>query len=89
VCAIIHTPISKITIPAVKITGAAPTFPILPDDTMLSPEPCLSDTAKLDPIDSALFPNPMDDAVAVLSGTDEEEDVVEFGEFLLDAVDWL
>lgn len=72
-----------------KITGAVPTFPILPDDVLLDPEPCLS-AIKLEPIDSSLFPCPLDeDPTAVLSGTDEDEDVAEFGEFLLDAVDWL
>jgi hypothetical protein len=79
---------TKITIPAVKITGAVPTFPILPDDELLAPEPCLS-AIKLEPIDSTLFPCPLDEAAAVLSTTDEDEDVTEFGEFLLDAVDWL
>jgi hypothetical protein len=81
---------AKITIPAVKITGAVPSFPILPDDEeLLAPEPCLS-AIKLEPIDSTLFPCPLDEeAAAVLSTTDEEEDVTEFGEFLLDAVDWL
>lgn len=80
---------AKITIPAVKITDAVPSFPILPDDELLAPEPCLS-AIKLEPIDSSLFLCPLDDeAAAVLSTTDEEEDVTEFGEFLLDAVDWL
>jgi len=90
---------SKITIPAVKITGntRAPTFPDLPtsssttNDTLLTPDPCLSDTVKLDPIDSALFPSPAteDDSSsdAVLS-TDEEEES-ELGAFLMDAVEWL
>jgi hypothetical protein len=80
---------AKITIPAVKITGAVPSFPILPDDGLLAPEPCLS-AIKWEPIDSTLFPFPLDEeAAAVLSTTDEDEDVTEFGEFLLDAVDWL
>jgi hypothetical protein len=41
---------------------------------------------KLEPIDSTLFPFPVQPEVAVLS--DEHADP-EFGEFLLDAVDWL
>jgi len=69
----------------VKITGSAP-VPLLPDDSLFSPDPCLSEAVKLDPIDSALFPTLDDEVAAVL--TDEGEDP-EFGEFLLDAVDWL
>ena len=67
----------------------------------LTPEPCLSLTQKksahkknlaLDPIDSALFPTPPsveEDAVAIMSCSEEEEAAAELGAFLLDAVDWL
>jgi hypothetical protein len=74
---------TKITIPAVKISGS--TLLIPEDDSLLTPEPCLSEV-KLEPIDSTLFPFPVQPEVAVLS--DEHADP-EFGEFLLDAVDWL
>ena len=53
---------SKITIPAVKISGTAPSAPLMSD----VPDPCLSI------LDEPLY---------------SEEN--EFGEFLLDAVDWL
>lgn len=67
-----------------KITGSSI---LLPDDTLVSPEPCLSDeTVKLDPIDSTLFlcPDHADEDVLPDVHADPE-----FGEFLLDAVDWL
>lgn len=80
---------SKITIPAVKTTGVAP-LPLLPED-LLSPEPCLSHSAvvKLEPIDSSLFPYPADKDREMPSLLTDEEKENEFGEFLLDAVDWL
>jgi hypothetical protein len=98
-----HTP-SKITIPAVKISGSsvlrkavttatttAPSVPLL-DEATLCPDPCLS----LAPLDTTLFVMDDDDddvdqaltAAAILSSTPGEEES-EFGEFLLDAVDWL
>lgn len=78
---------SKITIPAVKITGSNP-LPLLPDDALLCPDPVSSLTASnLDPIDTNLFLCSKDDGAMLTS--DEEENEAEFGEFLLDAVDWL
>jgi hypothetical protein len=73
----------------VKITGSTP-LPLLPhEEALLSPDPVTSVSAiKLDPIDSTLFPCPREDGMATLL-TDEEENEAEFGEFLLDAVDWL
>jgi hypothetical protein len=72
----------------VKITGckAAPTLPLLPDDE-LSPEPCLSEElVKLEPIEDTLFPIKDDlESLAVVSDGQEAE----FGEFLLDAMEWL
>jgi len=106
----------------VKITGALPppTFPVLPDDTMVAtPDPCLSllpsatPTAAVDPIATTADDNLMsaidedDGAVLQLPVSDEEltptvlsvdedpvvadlaHDETEFGEFLLDAVEWL
>ena len=71
-----------------KITGAAP-VPLLPDDSLLCPDPCLSNEIRLDPIDSTLFTSLADreeeEHVSNLL-TDEDEDI---GDFLLDAVDWL
>jgi len=76
---------SKITIPAVKITGAA-TSSLLPEDSMmlpaaLCPDPCVSSSE-----------NEMeDDPVANIKTQGlllpDLED--EFGEFLLDACTWL
>lgn len=87
----------KITIPAVKITsGSTPPLPLLPDEeSLLSPDPChsLADANKIAPIDSKLFPRPVDEEAApvpvmkMLTVAAENEE--EFGEFLLDAVDWL
>jgi len=93
----------KITIPAVKIsTGStAPLFPLLPDhDSMMIPDTCSSATTnasimKIAPIDSALFLRPKDETdmetipMPVTNLADADENEEEFGEFLLDAVDWL
>lgn len=86
----------KITIPAVKITGNTDSTPPTPrsNDTVVpAPDHCPSTVGKtkmtLDPIDNSLFLNPTasaEEGSAVVL-TDEEEN--EFGEFLLDAVDWL
>lgn len=86
----------KITIPAVKITGNTDPTPPTPrsNDTVVpAPDHCPSTVGKnkmtLDPIDNSLFLNPTasaEEGSAVVL-TDEEEN--EFGEFLLDAVDWL
>ena len=73
-----------------KITGVAPSLPLLPssDGSVLSPEACLSSTqeSKLEPIDSSLFSMKEEKLPALL--TDEETED-EFGEVLLDAVQWL
>ena len=85
---------AKITIPAVKITGD--TAEAVFQDEDLAPYPCSSEESMamdadellhqvLDPIDSSLF-TVKEEEVAILSGSEEEND---FGEFLLDAVDWL
>ena len=88
---------SKITIPAVKISsGSAPSLPLLPDEeSLLCPDPCHSSSKKVTiaPIDSKLFPRPADEDTApvpvnrMVNVAAEHEE--EFGEFLLDAVDWL
>lgn len=87
---------AKITIPAVKIIGTAPTVPFLPEG-LLAPDPCPSeDISPIEPVSSIsaleplgdLLPAPIDDDVAAVLSSNEE-DVAEFGEFLLDAVDWL
>lgn len=79
-----------ITIPAVKIPDAMPAFPFLPpsDDLLLPPETCLSLSTgiKLERIDSSLFPAKAEPLPTLLS---DEENEDEFGEFLLDAVQWL
>lgn len=79
---------SKITIPAVKITDAAPpTFPVLSsDDSLLPPDMCVSVPEKLEPMDQAMLEEAAD---AVLSATNHHECNEDIGEFLLDAVDWL
>jgi hypothetical protein len=83
-CACLRIALSaiKITIPAVKITPGSTFCPLLPDE----PNPCLSlqETLKLEPIDCTLFPCPIEADHDILSHHDPE-----FGEFLLDAVDWL
>ena len=85
------------------VTGStAPSLPLLPDEMMLSPDPCSSSaamtaapTVKLVRIDSALFPRPTKEEdlatipMPATTLTDVEENEAEFGEFLLDAVDWL
>ena len=80
---------TKITIPAVKITDA-PAFPLLPtsEDSIMPPDACLSSNTnvKLAPIDSALFPVKEEKLPTLLT---DEENEDEFGEFLLDAVQWL
>ena len=98
----------KITIPAVKInksgstsllkdTSATSSLPLLPDETMLSPDHCSSlvggtGVIKLEPIDSNHSSNNNLAVTIPLPSMAGEEDVTneaEFGEFLLDAVDWL
>ena len=72
-----------------KITDAVPSVPILQtDETILPPETCLSSTVgiKLAPINSALFATKEEKLPDLLT---DEENEDEFGEFLLDAVDWL
>lgn len=84
--------------------SAPPSLPNLPDESMLNPDPCPSTTTpgtpavssgpsyKLERIDSALFPRPEVLAAIPMPATtlmDVEENEAEFGEFLLDAVDWL
>ncbi len=71
-----------------KITGSSQ-LPLLPDPSLyLEPDPCPSsvETLKLDPIDSTLFPCLDQAESTVLSELQADP---EFGEFLLDAVDWL
>jgi len=79
----------KITIPAVKIPDA-PSLPLLPesDDQVLPPEAVLSSTptVKLARIDSSLFPSQEEPKISSLLPGEHED---EFGEFLLDAVQWL
>jgi hypothetical protein len=81
----------KITIPAVKISPGStpPSLPLLPDvDSLLSPDACRSNSGSnviaLEPLETPAIVVP----VGVATLTDEENEV-EFGEFLLDAVDWL
>lgn len=67
-----------------KITDAVvPALPMLPDDELLVPDAVLSEV-KLESMDTTLFP---EHDVAILS--DDGTHAAEFGEFLLDAVDWL
>jgi hypothetical protein len=80
----------KITIPAVKIPDA-PSLPLLPetDEIVLPPEVVLSTTTpavKLERIDSSLFPSQEEPKLPSLLPGENEDD---FGEFLLDAVQWL
>lgn len=78
-----------------KISSGSIPLPLLPDvATLLCPDPCHSLTGanKIAPIDSKLFPRPADEdtapvPVTMLAVAAENEE--EFGEFLLDAVDWL
>jgi hypothetical protein len=88
----------------VKIPDA-PALPLLPkcsDSTanLPTPEACLSGgvteatraapilpTTTLQPIDSSLFPVKQEEKLPSLLADDENED--DFGEFLLDAVQWL
>ena len=73
-----------------KIADAVPSIPLLQSDVpVLPPEACVSSATpgvKLDPIDSTLFPAKEEKLPDLL--TDEEAED-EFGEFLLDAVQWL
>jgi hypothetical protein len=75
---------------AVKIPDAMPALPFLPpsDDLILPPVSCLSSSSgiKLEPIDSTLFCANEEQLPALMS---DEENEDEFGEFLLDAVQWL
>lgn len=68
----------------------APKLPLLPDseDPVLTPEAVLSapPVVKLEPIDSSLFPVKEEKLPALLTDEENEDD---FGEFLLDAVQWL
>jgi hypothetical protein len=79
----------KITIPAVKIPDA-PSLPLLPesDGNVLPPETVLSviPAVKLERIDSSLFPAQEEPKLPSLLPGENEDD---FGEFLLDAVQWL
>lgn len=87
------------------VTPALPFLPKSEDSVtiMPTPEPCLSGdvsaqvakssnafvagTTTLDPIDSSLFPVKEEPKLPALLSDEENED--EFGEFLLDAVQWL
>lgn len=75
-----------------KIADAVlPAFPILPppsDETPSLPDAILSSTpdVKLEPIDSTLFPTKEEKLPNLLTDKENED---EFGEFLLDAVQWL
>jgi hypothetical protein len=78
-----------ITIPAVKITEVVPALPLFPllDKSIPPPDTCLSSPPeiKLEPIDSTLFPTKEEKLPSLLADEDNED---EFGEFLLDAVQW-
>eukprot|EP00428_Durinskia_dybowskii_P009659 CAMPEP_0170304264 /NCGR_PEP_ID=MMETSP0116_2-20130129/52474_1 /TAXON_ID=400756 /ORGANISM="Durinskia baltica, Strain CSIRO CS-38" /LENGTH=303 /DNA_ID=CAMNT_0010556251 /DNA_START=54 /DNA_END=965 /DNA_ORIENTATION=- len=82
--------IKMISRQAVKISDA-PSLPLLTDsdEPVLTPEVILSATpmVKLDPIDSSLFSVKEEEKLPALLSDEEKED--EFGEFLLDAVQWL
>lgn len=95
---------SKITIPAVKITGStqSTTLPFLPDaSTLTSPDVCTSafpvKSIVSETLEMSMLPNPTtvkDEVMPTLLSSDDEEnhddpEFGEFGEFLLDAVDWL
>jgi hypothetical protein len=73
----------------VKIPDA-PSLPILHDseDPVLPPETVLSAprVVKLEPIDSSLFAVKEEKLPTLLTDGENEDD---FGEFLLDAVQWL
>jgi len=56
-------------------------------DTRKIISPTIGPTATLDPIDSSLFSVKDDNKLPTLLSDEENED--EFGEFLLDAVQWL
>jgi hypothetical protein len=87
---------SKITIPAVKISGSSafstepattktPSIPFL-DEDLLTPDPCLS-LALLEESTALALDNETELDASLLSA--EDDSASEFGEFLLDAVDWL
>lgn len=66
----------------------APSLPLLNDsEPVLPPEAVLStpSVVKLEPIDSSLFPVKEDKLPSLMV----EEEADDFGEFLLDAVQWL
>lgn len=89
----------KITIPAVKITGATSTPPAsdkaATDLLPMTPDNCLSATEmKSMPFPEtplSLVPTSVCQNIDVVSaqGTESESDESELGEFLLDAVQWL
>lgn len=84
-------PTKMISRQAVKIRSGPTSLPLLPDEeTLLSPDPCRS---KMAPIDLKLFPRPAEEDAAPVPVTKmltvAAENEEEFGEFLLDAVDWL
>ena len=62
-------------------------LPLVPEEASMetTPEACLS-TTQLEPSDSSLFSRLTETTDTVLAATTA---VPEFGEFLLDAVDWL
>ena len=70
-----------------KITGDAPPLPLSFDEPILPPQPCLSESLKIEPIDTALFPALEEEEPSPILASPDQE--TEFGEFLLDAVDWL
>mmetsp|Transcript_23614 Transcript_23614/g.40068 ORF Transcript_23614/g.40068 Transcript_23614/m.40068 type:complete len:100 (-) Transcript_23614:56-355(-) len=82
-----RSPASKITIPAVKITGDA-LFPVDDESMMLPvslcPDPCLSSNAEEDGTPSVELKQE-----TIPSLLRDTEDETEFGAFLLDAVQWL
>jgi hypothetical protein len=89
-------PTSKITIPAVKIATGDEAVAFLEEDDP-SPDPCLMEVSTvdtgvddlchiaLDPIESSLFILKDDESTGIVDTHEESE----FGEFLLDAVEWL
>jgi len=84
-------PSKMISRQAVKIRSGPTSLPLLPDEeTLLTPDPCRS---KMAPIDLKLAPRPVEEDAAPVPVTKmltvAAENEEEFGEFLLDAVDWL
>lgn len=77
---------AKITIPAVKITGDTAAVPALPS----LPDPVVSSTTDdQDLLKVALEDDPVLEDLLPLDGTDGVLPEDEFGDFLLDVVDWL